>query len=326
MSSLLSPLVWGNWELSERGGSARTEQGARDPEARRRLKEAAKTRCDEPRFYPALRKASAGPWDCFERCYTPNPLACPDSRLSAYAAQAFDWESMPADADIRAEGGRGGGLPDVRVVRKRQQLANIMCLAMPFLQPPTSAPTTAPTSAPTTAPTSAPSPTLAPSPTAPTAPTSTPSPLSSPAPAPPVVVDFCCGCGHQSIPLALLFPQVQFVLLDAKQRSLDVARARVQRLGLRNVTFFLGFVEDFASPFTLGLALHACGAASDMVQAKCIAAQAAYVLIPCCVGKVNLSCITYPRSSTYCGISAVEYRSLAKAADFGHGKEEGGEG
>ena len=35
-----------------------------------------------------------------------------------------------------------------------------------------------------------------------------------------VVVDFCCGGAHQSLPLAPHFPHATFIMLDAKQRSL----------------------------------------------------------------------------------------------------------
>ena len=50
-----------------------------------------------------------------------------------------------------------------------------------------------------------------------------------------VVVDFCCGGAHQSLPLAAIFPEATFVLVDLKRRSLDVAEARVRACGLRNV-------------------------------------------------------------------------------------------
>jgi methylase of polypeptide subunit release factors len=43
-----------------------------------------------------------------------------------------------------------------------------------------------------------------------------------------VVVDFCCGGAHQSLPLAFRFPDATFILLDAKRRSLDVAEERIK--------------------------------------------------------------------------------------------------
>ena len=40
------------------------------------------------------------------------------------------------------------------------------------------------------------------------------------------VVDFGCGGGHQTLPLAYHFPDATFVLVDAKARSLEVAERR----------------------------------------------------------------------------------------------------
>ena len=49
------------------------------------------------------------------------------------------------------------------------------------------------------------------------------------------VVDFGCGGGHQTLPLAYHFPDATFVLVDAKARSLEVAERRAAAAGLRNV-------------------------------------------------------------------------------------------
>lgn len=66
---------------------------------------------------------------------------------------------------------------------------------------------------------------------------------------------------------------------------------------------------------------HACGEASDLVQVKCVAAGASYVIVPCCVGKTKASSsVTYPRSeAAKAAITGAEYKHLARAADFGHG-------
>lgn len=144
-----------------------------------------------------------------------------------------------------------------------------------------------------------------------------------------VVVDFCCGCGHQSIPLAFLFPDVNFVLIDAKKRSLDVARGRAHRLGLSNVEFVEGDINCFDKGFDVGISLHACGVATDIAIQKSIKARAVYVSIPCCIGKLahnesghSNKCygLTYPRSKEYINQNCTfkEYVQVAKAADFGH--------
>ena len=91
-------------------------------------------------------------------------------------------------------------------------------------------------------------------------------------------------------PLAYHFPDARFVLVDAKRRSLDVARRRADAAGLANVRVVEGRIEDFDQPFDVGIALHACGAASDFAMEKCVAARAAYVVAPCCVGKISSRC------------------------------------
>lgn len=136
------------------------------------------------------------------------------------------------------------------------------------------------------------------------------------------------------------------LLMTAKQR-VDAAR-------LTNVEIFCGFIDgthtaisecvgvsttlltvfdyctllclvspsyqiDYDRPFDVGIALHACGEATDMVMQQCLDARAAYVLAPCCVGKVKQSALEYPRSAALrARLSRVEYAVLAKAADFGH--------
>lgn len=73
-----------------------------------------------------------------------------------------------------------------------------------------------------------------------------------------IVVDFCCGCGHQSIPLAYHFPKCTFILLDCKKRSLDFAELRIKQLNLKNVRLYHDTIENFQEPFDIGCALHAC--------------------------------------------------------------------
>lgn len=56
-----------------------------------------------------------------------------------------------------------------------------------------------------------------------------------------------------------------------------------------------------------------------MVMDKCLRSRAAYVLAPCCVGKIKLSALEYPRSRAFAQqLTRTEYEVLAKAADFGH--------
>ena len=100
------------------------------------------------------------------------------------------------------------------------------------------------------------------------------------------VVDFGAGGGHQTLFLARAFPEASFALVDLKRRSLDVAERRVQRAGLANVRVVHGRIEDFREDFDVGVALHACGGASDAALARCVEKKATFVVAPCCVGKI----------------------------------------
>jgi hypothetical protein len=46
-------------------------------------------------------------------------------------------------------------------------------------------------------------------------------------------------------------------------------------------------VTDFKSPFDIGLAVHLCGEATDLAMKVCIDNKASFILVPCCVGKIN---------------------------------------
>jgi hypothetical protein len=74
--------------------------------------------------------------------------------------------------------------------------------------------------------------------------------------------------------------------VDLKRRSLDVASRRVQQAGLKNVRIVHGRIEDFREDFDVGVALHACGGASDAALLRCVEKKATFVVAPCCVGKI----------------------------------------
>ena len=215
----------------------------------------------------AGRRPWAPPVPAFERALD----AALESFRPRYAANGtkrrWDWAALPAALDVGADG--GGGLPEDRRARKREQLENVMSYV---------------------------------------------DALASPGD---VVVDFCAGCGHQSLPLAYVRRDVTFVLVDKKARSLAVAARRAASLGLTNVRCVDGLVGDFDEPFDVGIALHACGGATEDVLATCVDARAALVVAPCCVGAVRHWCGTYPRSRALraAGVSPEAYGDLAKAAD-----------
>lgn len=151
------------------------------------------------------------------------------------------------------------------------------------------------------------------------------------------IVDFAGGSGHLGVPLALLLPRCEVVIVDLKKRSLDVARERAAACGVMepigNLKTYLGSITKYEEPFDIGLALHACGEATDLVLRACGEAKAAFITASCCVGKLQISglnpyvyqankdnapTVDYPQSSFYrhclC-LSCDNFDALAKAAD-----------
>ena len=59
-------------------------------------------------------------------------------------------------------------------------------------------------------------------------------------------------------------------------------------------------LTNFADQFEIGVSLHACGTATDLMLAQCYTAGASYVVCPCCYGAIRpTGAITYPRSRRY---------------------------
>ena len=63
------------------------------------------------------------------------------------------------------------------------------------------------------------------------------------------VLDVGTGGGFPGIPLAIVYPEVNFVLCDSIGKKMKVVRAMVQALGLTNVTVHHGRVEDIQGQF-----------------------------------------------------------------------------
>lgn len=113
------------------------------------------------------------------------------------------------------------------------------------------------------------------------------------------IVDFGCGSGNSSLALAALFPHCYFTLLDVKPTAIALAEQRAREAGLTNVSFFVGEADAWDAPFDLGLGMHCCGSLTDRIQLQCLAREAAYVLAPCCLGKIahTPAAVVYPRSA-----------------------------
>lgn len=134
-----------------------------------------------------------------------------------------------------------------------------------------------------------------------------------------VVVDFCSGGGHLGILLAYLLPRCHVIMVDNKEESVRHARSRVAQLKLTNVTIIQSNLDYFRGRFDLGVALHACGVATDLVLHTCLTERAAFVICPCCYGNLahpDLP-IEYPQSKLYCsrGVMTTDFSVLARMAD-----------
>ncbi|XP_025835217.1 glutathione S-transferase C-terminal domain-containing protein homolog [Agrilus planipennis] len=135
------------------------------------------------------------------------------------------------------------------------------------------------------------------------------------------IVDFCSGSGHLGIVIAALLPQCRVVLIENKEKSLQRAMERVEKMNLGNVTFLQCNLDYFQANFDIGLALHACGVATDLVIQTCIDRKANFICCPCCYGGIhNCHHVSYPRSRTFkeALIKYQDFLVLSHAADQTH--------
>ncbi|XP_060102962.1 glutathione S-transferase C-terminal domain-containing protein isoform X1 [Heteronotia binoei] len=132
-----------------------------------------------------------------------------------------------------------------------------------------------------------------------------------------VIVDFCSGGGHVGIVLAHILPSCQIILVENKELSLIRAKERSDELGLNNIWFIQANMDYFKGTFNIGVALHACGVATDMVIERCTKIRAAFVICPCCYGFIqNTAKFTFPRSHQFKEVlSYKEHMVLCRFAD-----------
>uniref|UniRef100_A0A383V6D5 Methyltransferase domain-containing protein n=1 Tax=Tetradesmus obliquus TaxID=3088 RepID=A0A383V6D5_TETOB len=103
------------------------------------------------------------------------------------------------------------------------------------------------------------------------------------------IVEFGSGSGNLVLPLAHLFPCFTLTAVDMKASAITLLRQRVQQGQMHNVRVQEGTIELYSGAADVVLALHACGAASDWSLAQAAARSAAFIVSPCCIGKVNKS-------------------------------------
>ena len=111
-----------------------------------------------------------------------------------------------------------------------------------------------------------------------------------------------------------MYPEHAFVMVDSKPASVAIARDRCMKAGLTNLEILESQIETFSGDFDLGVALHACGSASDFVLKRCINQRAAFVVASCCVGKI----LADRRTPLCLPLSEGDFCAMCKAADFGH--------
>ena len=101
------------------------------------------------------------------------------------------------------------------------------------------------------------------------------------------IVDFGSGSGNFSLALAALLPRCAFTLVDLNAHATSLARQRADAAALRNVRAVCGRIETYEAAFEIAISLHACGWASDAAQEQALRRGAAYIVVPCCVGKLK---------------------------------------
>ncbi|XP_076051530.1 glutathione S-transferase C-terminal domain-containing protein homolog [Oratosquilla oratoria] len=139
-----------------------------------------------------------------------------------------------------------------------------------------------------------------------------------------VIVDFCAGGGHVGIVVAYVLPACTVLMVENKEASLNRAKERVQKLGLCNVQFYQCNLDYFRGKFDVGVCLHACGVATDLVLQKCYDSSAAFVCCPCCYGSIRPNhMLQYPRSAVLrqVSLSLDDFLILGHAADQTHGPD-----
>ena len=114
------------------------------------------------------------------------------------------------------------------------------------------------------------------------------------------IVDFCSGGGHLGILIAHLLPSCHVTLVENKEESIMRAVTRVQSLAMTNVSIYQSNLDYFTGKFEIGVCLHACGVATDLVLQRCLDNLAAFVICPCCYGSIKRThTVDYPRSVAY---------------------------
>ncbi|HPR24470.1 MAG TPA: 16S rRNA (guanine(527)-N(7))-methyltransferase RsmG [Bacillota bacterium] len=60
------------------------------------------------------------------------------------------------------------------------------------------------------------------------------------------IIDVGTGAGFPGVPLALIFPEKSFLLLDSQNKKIEIIKEEAQKVGIRNAVFIQGRAEDLA--------------------------------------------------------------------------------
>lgn len=135
------------------------------------------------------------------------------------------------------------------------------------------------------------------------------------------IVEFCAGSGYIALPLAHLYPEIEFVVIDQKGPSIDIAKQRIQQSQHDNIRIIEDDISNYSESFDIGIGLHACGYASDIIFDKCIEQKAGFISCPCCIGKI-VHFRKNSRSQLFQQhLSEVNYQFMMRAGDVGHSGE-----
>ncbi|XP_042907398.2 glutathione S-transferase C-terminal domain-containing protein [Parasteatoda tepidariorum] len=132
------------------------------------------------------------------------------------------------------------------------------------------------------------------------------------------IVEFCAGGGHVGLLLAYFLPKCKIILIENKESSMQRAFLRAKVLNLKNIVYYQCNLDYFKRSFDMGISLHACGVATDLVIQQCLQQQASFVCCPCCYGGIqDTHLLQYPLSNTFrtTGLSYKNYTLLAHCAD-----------
>ena len=136
------------------------------------------------------------------------------------------------------------------------------------------------------------------------------------------IVDFGSGAGNVCLCLSYLLPMHTFICVECEKSRVELAKYRAKQCGITNIKFICSLIENIdnklLSCFDIGIAIHACGIATDYAQIQCIKYNASFILCSCCNGKCNNNLsLSYPRSNYFKQIISFQtFKTLASFSDF----------